>query len=124
MVVACRGRWRQDMRNAQINGPYAVHRNVVAGGCPHHYFLHLVGHLSHVGHLGQDVLGERALAYGFEPEMERVEVASERVVLAVEGDRAAYEPEEVLHGDEVAHLLAGDSQERPLPGAHFVLVLL
>ena len=56
--------------------------------------------------------------------MERVEVASERVVLAVEGDRAAYEPEEVVHGDEMAHLLAGDSQERPLPGAHFVLVLL
>ena len=62
--------------------------------------------------LGNDVLGKRIQRRRLQAITERLDGQLERRKLPTEVQRAADRVQQVLHGDEVAHFLAGDLQQR------------
>ena len=71
--------------------------------------------------LSANVCGQRLEAEWLQPEPERVQRADVGIVVAVELARGAQHGEQVLHRDQVAHLLLGDAEDGLLPGAYVIL---
>jgi hypothetical protein len=85
---------------------------------PRDDLLNQLGWLLRVrGHLRRDILGQRRSRERLELQRERIEGGREGEVLPLQGERAADEPQEVLDGEEVGHLLSGDLGDRQPPHA-------
>ena len=67
---------------------------------------------------GHDIARQRSPAQRFERELERIKRGVPGIVVAVEIKRPTEQAEDILHADEMTHLLLGDAENDLLPALH------
>src|SRR5258708_6686732 len=98
MRLAARLRDREELHDVSIYRPDLVYgyRGSACGLC--NDVPDLIRMFACVGHLGHHILGERCLAQWLQPEVERVELRAKWIVLSLQIEWAADQPQEILHG--------------------------